>query len=82
MADMTTSHLALLVEGRAAATSGRGRRLRESAALTQSEIAKLAGVTPAAVCRWEAGERTPSATAAVAYAKALRRIAHEVSLHA
>lgn len=79
---MTRSELALLIEGRTAATSGRGARLREQAGLNQSDMARLAGVTPASICRWEAGKRAPSGPSAAAYAKALRQIAHEVALHA
>lgn len=77
---MTNSELSLLIEGRTAASSGSGRRLRERAGLNQSDLARLVGVTPAAVNRWEAGERSPSGESAVAYAKALRKIAQEVAL--
>ena len=78
---MTKAELALLIEGRTAASSGRGERLREQAGLNQSDLARLVGVTPAAINRWESGERTPSGPCAIAYAKALRRIAQEVALH-
>jgi DNA-binding XRE family transcriptional regulator len=74
VATVKQSDLALLIEGRKAVSTGSGQRLREQAGLSQSELARLAGVTPAAVCRWEAGERTPSETAAIAYAKVLRRL--------
>lgn len=79
---MTRGELGLLIDGRSAAASGRGTQLRERAGLNQSEMARLAGVTPAAICRWESGTRTPSGPAAVAYAKALRQIARELALHA
>jgi DNA-binding XRE family transcriptional regulator len=72
---MRHAQFAPLVEGRLAATSGRGRLVRESAGLNQSDLAKLVGVTPATINRWEAGERRPSGPHAVAYARALRRIA-------
>jgi transcriptional regulator with XRE-family HTH domain len=78
---MSPQELSLLIEGRAAVTSGRGTRIRETAGLSQSELARLVGVTPAAISRWEAGERTPSGESAVSYAKALRRLAQEVALH-
>jgi transcriptional regulator with XRE-family HTH domain len=78
---MTKSELALLIEGRTAASTGRGERLREAAGLNQSELARLVGVTPAALNRWEAGARTPSGESAVAYAKALRKIAQEIAAH-
>jgi transcriptional regulator with XRE-family HTH domain len=79
---MTDSELELLVEGRAAARSGRGARLREAAGLSQAQLAELAGVTPAAVSRWEAGERRPTGRRAIAYAQALRRVAEGVAVHA
>lgn len=78
---MTNTQLALLIEGRTAAASGRGERLRRAAGLNQSDLARLAGVTPAAVNRWESGTRTPSGESAIAYAKALRKISREVALH-
>lgn len=78
---MTTSELTLLIEGRTAASSGRGERLRKAAGLCQSDLARLVGCTPAAVNRWEAGTRIPSGPSAIAYAKALRRISREVALH-
>lgn len=78
---MTGAELALLIEGRTAASSGRGERLRKAAGLNQSDLARLVGVTPAAVNRWESGIRTPNGDSAIAYAKALRRISREVALH-
>lgn len=79
---MTHSELSLLIEGRTACTTGRGSRLRREAGLNQSDMARLVGVTPAAISRWETGERTPSGDCAVAYARALRKIATRVALHA
>jgi len=78
---MTQRELGLLVEGRTAASSGRGQRLRESAGLNQSDLARLVGVTPATINRWESGARCPSGPAAAAYAQALRKIAQEVALY-
>jgi transcriptional regulator with XRE-family HTH domain len=71
---MANDELSLLIEGRTAANSGRSERLREAAGLTQADLARLVGVTAAAVSRWEAGLRTPRGTSAIAYAKALRRV--------
>jgi transcriptional regulator with XRE-family HTH domain len=71
---MNQGDLALLIEGRAAASSGRGRELRERAGLSRADLAKLVGVTQPAISRWESGERTPTGASAVAYAKALRRV--------
>lgn len=79
---MTSTQLSLLVEGRTAARSGRGVRLREQSGLNKSDLARLVGVTPACVSRWEDGSRTPSGESAVAYARALRRIAQEVAMNA
>ena len=79
---MAKAELSLLIEGRTAASSGRGERLRERAGLNQSDMARLVGVTPAAINRWESGERTPSEVSAIAYAKALRKIAAEVVAYA
>jgi transcriptional regulator with XRE-family HTH domain len=64
----------LLVEGRSAGPSGRSQRIREAARFSQADLAKLASVSPAAISRWEAGERIPREDEAVAYAKALRRL--------
>jgi transcriptional regulator with XRE-family HTH domain len=78
---MTETELLLLIEGRAAVESGRGVRLREAAGLSQAELARLAGVSPAALCRWEAHERIPRGENAIGYAKALRRVAEGVAAH-
>ena len=64
----------LLIEGRAAAQSGRGARIRKLSGLTQEEMARLVGVTPAAISRGEAADRVPSGKTAAAYAKTLRRL--------
>jgi transcriptional regulator with XRE-family HTH domain len=78
---MTASELSLLIEGRALAATGRGREIRERAGLSRAELARAAGVSAAAVSRWEDGKRTPTGESAIAYARALRRIAREVALH-
>ncbi len=72
-------NLELLIEGRAAVRSGRGRELRLLAGLSQAELAELVGVTPAAISRWEAGDRRPTGDRAIAYATALHRIAEQVT---
>lgn len=48
------------------------RRLREAAGLTQSELAKAAGVSRNAVSQWEAGVTQPSARRLMSVAKALK----------
>lgn len=79
---MTRNAMALVVEGRAAAQSGRGEWLRETAGLSRAELAAIVGVSAAAVSRWEAGERCPRGHNAAAYARALRAVATEVVEHA
>jgi DNA-binding transcriptional regulator YiaG len=78
---MTPHELSLLIEGRALARTGRGKEIRERAGLSRSELARLIGVTQPAVSRWESGERTPTGGCAVAYAKALRKVAQESAVH-
>jgi transcriptional regulator with XRE-family HTH domain len=68
------SNLDVLIEVRAAIKSGRAARVRELAGLSQSEVAELVGVTPAAISRWEAGDRRPTGDRAVAYGRVLRQI--------
>jgi transcriptional regulator with XRE-family HTH domain len=75
---MNESNLELLIEVRQAIASGRAARIRELAGLSQQEIAGLVGVTPAAVSRWEAGDRRPTGERALSYGRVLRRIAEEV----
>lgn len=71
--------LGLVMEAREAARSGRGERLRIAAGISQGELAAAIGVTPAAVSRWEAGERRPRGDAAVAYAQLLRSLAERMA---
>ena len=71
---MSKNDTALLIEGRVAAMSGRGKDVREAVGLTQSDIARMVGVTPAAVSRWEAGGRLPTAKCAISYGRALRQL--------
>jgi transcriptional regulator with XRE-family HTH domain len=70
--------MTLLIEGRRAATSGRGAQVRLAAGVSQNELAALVGVSQAAVWRWEAGERVPRGRYAIAYARALRQLAESV----
>lgn len=69
------SRIRLIIEGREAAASGRGERIRRAAELTQADIARAVGVQPAAVSHWETGLRRPLGPAAVRYALTLREIA-------
>jgi transcriptional regulator with XRE-family HTH domain len=76
---MTDIEVTLLIEARRACKDGSAARLREQAGLTRSEMARLVGVTPAAVSRWESAERRPTGEPALAYARALRQLAREIA---
>jgi transcriptional regulator with XRE-family HTH domain len=72
---MTTHEdLLLMVEGREAARSGRGRRVRELAGISQEALAAACGVDSSAVSRWERGLRSPRGRSALAYGRALRAL--------
>lgn len=73
IASVNGQELQLLLEAREAAR-GSGAKLRESAGLSQAEIARVARVSMASVSRWEAGKRRPTGDAAIRYAKTLRSI--------
>ncbi|MFG3075548.1 helix-turn-helix domain-containing protein [Streptomyces sp. NPDC048225] len=53
------------------------RRLREAAALTQTQLASRVGVTPGTVRAWESGRTTPRGRKREAYAKLLKTLAEE-----
>jgi DNA-binding transcriptional regulator YiaG len=55
--------------------SGEARARREAANLGQAETARLIGVAPWTLCKWEGGTRTPRGGAALRYAELLRRLA-------
>ena len=76
--EMNAETATLLVEGRAAAQSGRGREVRKRGGLTVAEMAGLCEVSPAAVCRWETGDRRPTGPRAIRYALAVRLLAGAV----
>ena len=48
------------------------KKMRLKRRLSQEEIAKKMGVTPATVCRWENGEFLPRADKLIALAKVLK----------
>ena len=73
------TNIALITRGKRAASDGSGRRLRLEARLPLSAIAKRCGVTPAAVLRWERGEREPQSEAAQLYASVLAEIQRELA---
>lgn len=65
----------LLIEAREACRSGRARRLRVAAGLSQSELARACDVSEGAIHRWETGTRRPTGKRAIAYGRVLREIA-------
>ena len=73
---MTTHEdLLLLVEARESARSGRARRVRELAGVSQAMLGLAVGVDGSAISRWERGLRAPRGPAAVRYAQTLRVLA-------
>ena len=72
---MSATQVALLSEARLAVASGRATSVREAAGLSQGEVARAIGVTPATLSRWEARQRRPTGGAAVRYARLLRMLA-------
>jgi DNA-binding transcriptional regulator YiaG len=65
----------LISEAREAVATGRASEIRQSARLSQSEIAMALGVTTSAVCKWERGTRSPRGDVAERYGRLLRRLA-------
>jgi len=59
------------------ARTGTARLIREGAGISASEMARALGVSPAAVSRWERGERAPKSDLAEAWAALLRRLSTE-----
>jgi transcriptional regulator with XRE-family HTH domain len=56
------------------ARNGSARIIREGAGLSASEIARELGVSPAAVSRWERGQRVPRGIVAEQSAQILRKL--------
>lgn len=55
--------------------SGAARRIRESSHLSKAEVGRAAGVSGAAVSRWEDGSRAPTGPEALRYLKLLEKLA-------
>jgi transcriptional regulator with XRE-family HTH domain len=70
--------LVVLSELRRATRSGAARRVRELAGISQSELARVLGVTPASVSLYESGLRVPSERVARPYVEALCRWAESL----
>lgn len=75
---MNTKDVLLLAWLRGACLDGTARQIRETAQLTQAEIASSIGVTDAAVGLWESGKRVPGQDAALRYGRLLDRLQREV----
>jgi len=71
---LSVEELLLLSEARQLAASGRGRQIRESAGVSQSELAAAIGVTIAGISKWESGQRRPTGPGAIRYAQLLREL--------
>jgi DNA-binding transcriptional regulator YiaG len=57
----------------------RRRLVRESAGISQSDLARSLGVNASVVCRWESGARTPGGRHLTSYLEALERLAREAA---
>lgn len=71
--------LVTLARLRADLASGRARRIREAARLSQAEVAEAIGTTQPAVAGYESGRRTPRGERAARYADLLARLEREAS---
>ena len=71
---MTAKQALELMTARRLARSGEARRIRTAGGLSLSEVASTVGVSPAAVSRWESGQRRPYGRPALAYARLLNSI--------
>lgn len=71
---MTAKQALELMEARRLARSGDARRIRTASGLSLSEVASAISVSPAAVSRWESGQRRPYGRPALAYARLLSSI--------
>jgi transcriptional regulator with XRE-family HTH domain len=72
---MDIAELRLVSLAREQAASGIARELRIRRGLSVREVADAAGVTPAAVWRWERGERVPRTAVAARYGALLVELA-------
>lgn len=69
-----TAELVSLAAVRDATRTGRAKRLREDAGLSQSEVARAIRVSQACLSRWESGHRAPRGRAALRYARLLAQL--------
>lgn len=76
---LTTEELLLLSEARQLAVSGRGRQIRETAGVSQSELSAAISTTVAGISKWESGQRRPTGAAAIRYARLMRELAKHLA---
>jgi transcriptional regulator with XRE-family HTH domain len=79
---MKSTEMTLIAEARDAVETGRAAELRKAARLSQPEVARAARISEAAIYRYEARKRVPHGSAAVRYARVLRRLAEIVEARA
>jgi DNA-binding transcriptional regulator YiaG len=72
--DLDSTELLEVSTARRLVRTGEAQTIRERAGVSQLEVARVLGVSDAAVSRWEAHERTPRADVAVRYAQLLRAL--------
>jgi len=68
------SDLQAVISVRAALRSGDARKIRERLGVSAADLARVVGVSRAAVSDWERGRRVPTAGHALAYGKALAAV--------
>lgn len=59
--------------------SGEARRIRLTVGLSRPELARDIGCDPAAIARWEVGDRRPRGEYALAYHRVLRRLRSRIA---
>ena len=68
----------LLLRGRRLGEEGRGRELRERAALSMRDMASLVGVHVTTLLRWEQGLERPGRESAIRWAEVCEEIQEEL----
>jgi len=71
---MTPNDLQDLRLSREWAATGAAAAIRESAGLSLHEIARVVGVSPSTVLRWERGDHRPRGVCAIRYAQILQQL--------
>jgi DNA-binding transcriptional regulator YiaG len=71
---MTVKQAIALAEIRRLVKSGEAGQRRRNSPLSGADVARVVGVTPAAVSRWEHGQRLPTGAPALAYARLLQEL--------